>query len=548
MMAFRKIKVFFRNHKLWIILAIVMIILTVLAFVALGSLESFFQTQVLATLPLEALKMILYSAVGAWFFVMMYSRGMFMFDKTGKNVIKAKDVQVSFDDVIGLGEAKREALEVVHLISDRARIKRIGGKMIHGILMIGPPGCGKTYLAKAIAHEANIPFFSLSGSDFVEVFVGVGASRVRKLFQKARDAAYTSGSSIIFIDELDVIGRGRTFNAFGGSEETNSTQNQLLVEMDGLQKHEDGDVIVIGATNAGEEILDKALLRPGRFDRKIYVGKPNLEEREAMFAYYFKQVKVSPAVSVQRLARKAVGKSPAEIENIVKEAALISIRQKNEFITLKDLSDAMDRVDLGMIHRLSMTKHEKEATAYHESGHLMVLYRLHPTDDVFKASIIPRGGALGVVHHSPREELHTMSRDQMLANIKVALAGYVAEKIKYGNTTSGVASDFQNAMQTAHAMVWRLGMGSNGYVGDYASIPEQHMAEEMKKKLNDEVQALLQECMKEVETFLRKEWNILEVFAQTLIEKEELDYDEIDALFKQHGIKQSMAQERTELV
>jgi ATP-dependent metalloprotease FtsH len=525
-----KFRLFWKNN--WVKIAIVfgIILLLFLSYLGLRSMESFYRQMTLANMPIQLVLTIVNAVIFVYLYMNLFGRG---FSSMKTNKVKAQMVNISFKDVIGLTEAKKEAMEVVSLIKDRARLKAIGGKIIRGLLMIGPPGCGKTYIAKAIATEAGIPFLSIAGSEFVEVFVGVGASRVRKLFKEARQLAEAHGSCIIFLDELDVIGRGRQFSYMGG-QETNSTQNQLLVEMDGLTT-KGQNVIVIGATNAGEETLDTALLRPGRFDRKIYIDKPNLEEREELYKYYLSKVKASQEIDVGRLARKSVYKSPADIENIVKEAALIATREKRDMIIYKDISHAMERIDLGVVHRKSMTPHEREMVAYHESGHLIALYILHPTDDVFKASIISRGGALGVVHHQPREERYTHDRNTMLANIKVSLAGYVAEKLKYGVTSDGVSSDFAAAMMYVHNMVWRLGMGKSGYLGDYTVVPEKILSENLKNTLNEEVQQILNECFQAVEKLLTDEKVLLERFVKELLEKEELDYDEIEAIFKEYG-------------
>jgi cell division protease FtsH len=316
----------------------------------------------------------------------------------------------------------------------------------------------------------------------------------------------------------------------GGGEETNSTQNQILVEMDGLEsgKH---NIIVIGATNASEDVLDKALLRPGRFDRKIYISYPNLNEREELFKYYLKKVKFDDKLDVSRLAKKTVYKSPADIQNIIKEAALIATRKQKEFINLEDLSEAMDRIDLGLETHIIMTPEEKEQTAYHEAGHATALYFLHPTDDVFKASLKSRGPALGMVTHHPRQELHTYNREKLIADIKVSLAGYVSEKIKYNTTSTGVASDFQKATKIAHSMVWELGMGGSA-IGDFTAVPEAEISNSLKEKLNNETMAILNDCSASVDKFLRENWARVEKLANELIEKTELDYDTIDGIFK----------------
>ncbi|PIV39194.1 MAG: hypothetical protein COS29_03835 [Candidatus Omnitrophica bacterium CG02_land_8_20_14_3_00__42_8] len=528
---YRKFKMVLMEHWIKIAVAATVVILIILSIWGLASLESFYRHLTIAQMPIS----LLLAGVNAGIFVFMYM--IFLqggFTKIKQTTIKGENVNIHWDDVIGMEGAKQEALEVVELIKDRTKLLKIGGKILRGLLMIGPPGCGKTYLAKAIATEAGIPFISMSGSEFTEIFVGVGAARVRKLFKKARSLAYGYGASIIFIDELDAIGRQRSFSFMGGGQETNSTQNQLLVEMDGLQD-KDSNVIIIGATNAAEGILDLALLRPGRFDRKIYIDRPNLEEREKVFEYYLKKIKYEPTVNIGRLARQAVHKSPAEIENLIKESALIATRNKKESVGNKELSEAMERIEMGMKHKKHMTKEEREMVAFHETGHLVVMYMFHPTDDVFKASIISRKEALGVVHAQPREELYTHNKEKLLADIKVDLSGYVAEKIKFGTTSTGVASDFQKAMQIAHNMVWMIGMSDAGYVGDYTIIPKSQLSESLKEKLNFETDKIIQNCLKEVEALLKKEWPIVDRFVKELLEKDELEYDEIEAIFREYG-------------
>jgi len=526
----RKFKMYLQFHWIKVAIALFFVVLFLLLIIGLSKIESFYRQMQLVQIPLY----ILMGVVNAAVFVFMYAfllRGGMTKVATGK--VRAADVNIKWDDVIGIDEAKEEAWEVVQLIKDRTMIKKIGGKIIRGILMVGPPGCGKTYLAKAIATETNVPFLPMSASEFVEIFVGVGASRVRTLFKKARLLAYGYGACIVFIDELDAIGRTRSFSFMGGSQETNTTQNQLLVEMDGLKDKEE-NVIVIAATNAAEGVLDAALTRPGRFDRKVYIDLPGVDGREKLFTYYLSKIECDASIDIGRLARKTVYKSPADIANIVKESALIATRNRKEKIGMNDISEAIERIDMGIKRRRRMTPREKEMVACHESGHLLVLYRLHPTKDVFKASIIARKEMLGVVHESPREEEFTQSKEAYLADIKVYLAGYTSEKIKYGTTSDGCSSDFRGAMAKAHIMVWKFGMGSSGFVGDYTVIPKEQLSEEVRTKLNSDTSKILNDCITEVEVLLKKEKHIVERFIKELLEREELDYDDIRAIFSEY--------------
>ena len=526
----RKIKMYIRQYKTMIIVGVVVVVLLILSVIGLMSLESFYRKMTLATMPVQFIM----AGIHAGIFVFMYltfMRGGFA--KLDKAPIKGKDIEITWADVIGMDDAKVEAWEVVQLIKDRANVKKMGGSVVKGLLMLGPPGCGKTYLAKAVATEAKMPFISMSGSEFVEVFVGVGAARVRKLFKKARDLAYGFGGCIIFIDEIDAIGRSRSFS-FGGGQETNSTLNQLLAEMDGLKGKEE-NIVVIGATNAQEDHLDTALLRPGRFDRKLIVTLPSQEDREKLFQFYLSKVKAVDGLDVGRLARRAVWKSPADIANIVKESALIATRHKKTAIALKEISEAFERVDLGIKHRMTVTPKEKEMTAYHEAGHLITTFLRAPSKTVFKASIIPRRGSLGVVWSPEKEELHSRSKEQVMSDIMISLGGYVAEKIKFGTTTTGVSSDFQKAMSVAHRMVWKIGMGSSGNVGDYTVIPKDQLSEEVKVVLNKDTSKIMKDCVAEVTATLTDSREILDRFAKELLEREELEYDEIIAIFREYG-------------
>ncbi|MEK6727522.1 MAG: AAA family ATPase [Candidatus Omnitrophota bacterium] len=505
--------------------------------------ESYLRQSQLATYPLQIFIYIIVGIIqGAVYTYMMYwmfyKKGGQSFTAVNKKSMAGGQIGIKWDDVIGMDEAKQEALEVVKLIKDRAELQRIGGKILRGILMLGPPGCGKTYLAKAIATEANLPFISMSGSEFVEMFVGVGAGRIRSLFKKARNLAELEGGCIIFIDEVDAVGAQRAADSgFGGQTETNTTLNQLLVEMDGL-KEKEMNVVIIGATNMPERFLDSALLRPGRFDRKIYVDKPSLEDRQKLFDYYLKKVQYDPNnLKIDRLARITVGQSPADISNIVREAALIAVRNKKQLITMQEIDEARERIALGMKRRIKVREEERWQIAYHESGHAIVTYLLVPTQDVFKITITPRGHTGGVTWVPEREEILIRDKNKLLGNIKTCLGSFAAEKLKLNTTTAGVDMDFQEAMYIAHNMVCRWGMGKSGIIGNFYGIEGNWsiISSEMKTRLENDVQDILQGCLKEVEALLTKETPLLERLAKELIAKDELNYDEIEAIFKEFG-------------
>jgi len=539
----RKLKMFFYDNWGKLTISSVGIILLLLTVFGLGKLESFYRNMTLATLPMQ----MLFACINALVFVgayMYFMRG--GFGKMKKKKIEAKNINVKFSDVIGLEEAKKEAMEVVEIIKNSSKIKKIGGKVVKGIMLMGHPGCGKTLLAKAIATEAKMPFLSISGSEFVEVFVGVGASRVRQLFQQARKLAYAEGACIIFIDEIEVIGRGRTFSYMGGGEETNSTQNQLLVEMDGLESNA-SNIIVIGATNANEDVLDKALLRPGRFDRKITVNLPNFKDREKLFEFYLGKVKADKTIDVAKLAKKTVYSSPADIENIVKEAAIIATRSNKSVVEFVDISSAIDRIQMGVETHLTVLDKERESTAYHEAGHAVAMYMLHTTNEIFKVTIKSRGGALGFVAPNPKEELHSHNKEKYLSDIMVSLAGYSAEKIKYGTTTSGVSGDFRHAMAVANSMVWQFGMGREGYIGDFTVIPKDEISSKLKEDLNDQTREILNSCLKKTDDCLKENWDVVEDVVKELLLKDELECEEVEEIFKKHGkSKQPVKEEKKE--
>jgi len=367
----------------------------------------------------------------------------------------------------------------------------------------------------------------------------------KKTFDEARKMARAEGGCVIFIDEIDAFAFPRqSDHGFGATSSMNATINQFLTEMDGL-KHQENNIIVLAATNVSENMLDSALLRAGRFERKIYISLPNLKEREDLFKYYLSQVKADDSCKPDVLARKTLYFSPAKIDNMIREAGIFALREKRDTIFFKDLSLAYDRIEYGDKSNIQMTVEEQKWTAYHEAGHAIIGFLLHPTDDVIKATIIPRKGSLGMVARRPVEELHSATKEKLLADIKVLVAAYVAEKMTFDSTSSGVGggpgSDFHHAMNVAQAMVWSLGMGPSGLVGDFKALRNSdgsyNISEHTHQVLDQDVQTILKQCMKDVEDVLQTNKDILEAFAQELIKKGELEYDEITSIFNNFGLK-----------
>ncbi len=460
------------------------------------------------------------------------------FGKSKARMLNETQNKVTFADVAGINEAKDELEEIIAFLRDPKKFQRLGGRIPKGVLMMGPPGTGKTLLARAIAGEAGVPFFSISGSDFVEMFVGVGASRVRDLFEQGKKHA----PCIIFIDEIDAVGRHRGAGLGGGHDEREQTLNQLLVEMDGFESNE--GVIIIAATNR-PDVLDPAILRPGRFDRRITVPRPDVVGREGILRVHTKKVPLADDVELETIARGTPGFVGADLENLVNEAALLAARQDKEAVSMLDIEMAKDKVLMGTERRsMVMSDEERRIAAWHEAGHTLVGIFVEGNDEVHKVSIIPRGAALGVTQFLPTEDRHMMSKKQALARISMALGGRTAEELVFGEITTGASNDIQRATQIARMMVCEVGMSEKLGPVSYGEREDsiflgrefaQHRPDYSEKTavdIDEEVKRIIEEEHARARDVLNEHRETLNKLAHALLERETLDQGEITAIIE----------------
>jgi cell division protease FtsH len=471
--------------------------------------------------------------------IRMAGKGALNFGKSRARMLARDKNKITFKDVAGVEEAKDEVQELVEFLKDPKKFQKLGGRIPKGVLMVGPPGTGKTLLARAIAGEADVPFFSISGSDFVEMFVGVGASRVRDMFEQGKKAA----PCIIFIDEIDAVGRHRGHGLGGGHDEREQTLNALLVEMDGFDTQE--GVIIIAATNR-PDVLDPALLRPGRFDRQITVNLPDVKGREEILRVHAKRVKVAEDVDMAVIARGTPGYSGAELANVINEAALLAARKNQKAITLHDLEEARDKVRWGKERRsLAISEKEKENTAYHEAGHALLLEMLEHTEPLHKVTIIPRGPSLGSTMWLPEEDKYNMRKNELLDTLVVDMGGRVAEEIMFGDVTSGAVGDIRMATRLARKMVceWgmseRMGMVEYGEHEDHVFLARdlsrtRDYSEATAQEIDREVRKLCDDAYTRAKEMLLKHRDKLEAIAKALLEFETLDGSQIRDIIK-HG-------------
>jgi len=479
--------------------------------------------------------------IGVWIFLSRQMQGgagkAMGFGKSRAKMLTEAHGRVTFEDVAGVDEAKQDLQEIVEFLRDPGKFQRLGGRIPRGVLLVGPPGTGKTLIARAVAGEANVPFFTISGSDFVEMFVGVGASRVRDMFEQAKKNA----PCIIFIDEIDAVGRHRGAGLGGGNDEREQTLNQLLVEMDGFEANE--GVILIAATNR-PDVLDPALLRPGRFDRQVVVPNPDVVGREQILKVHIRKVPLAPDVNIKTIARGTPGFSGADLMNLVNEAALTAARRNKRMVTQAEFEEAKDKVMMGAERKsLVMTEEEKMLTAYHEGGHAIVGLNVVATDPIHKATIIPRGRALGMVMQLPERDKLSMSLEQMTSRLAIMMGGRVAEEMIFGHekVTSGAASDIDQATRLARMMVTRWGLSkelgtvSYGENNDEVFLGmqvnrQQNVSEATAQKIDSEVKRLVEAGYKDATRILAEKRADLETLAKGLLEFETLTGDEITDL------------------
>jgi len=481
--------------------------------------------------------------IGVWIFFMRQMQGgkggAMGFGRSKAKLLTENKNKVTFNDVAGIDEAKEELVEIVEFLKDPRKFQKLGGRIPKGALLIGPPGTGKTLLARAIAGEAEVPFFTISGSDFVEMFVGVGASRVRDMFEQGRRNA----PCIIFIDEIDAVGRSRGAGLGGGNDEREQTLNQILVEMDGFDTQE--GIILVAATNR-PDVLDPALLRPGRFDRQVVVPNPDILGREAILKVHIKKISIAPDVDIRTIARGTPGFSGADLANIVNESALLAARKNKKIVTMVDFEEAKDKVMMGAERRsLVMTQEEKELTAYHEGGHAIVALNQPASDPIHKATIIPRGRALGMVMRLPERDQLSLPREKMFADMTVAMGGRVAEELIFGDqkVTSGASSDIEMATKMARNMVTKYGMSEKLGPIQYGENEEevflgrsvqkhQNVSEDTARLIDSEIRNIVDSCYNLAKKILNDKKDDLHKLAKGLIEYETLTGDEITSLLK----------------
>jgi cell division protease FtsH len=499
-----------------------------------GDNVPWFVSLLLSWLPFIAL-------IGVWIFLSRQMQGgagkAMGFGKSRAKMLTEAHGRVTFEDVAGVDEAKQDLQEIVEFLRDPGKYQRLGGRIPRGVLLVGPPGTGKTLIARAVAGEANVPFFTISGSDFVEMFVGVGASRVRDMFEQAKKNA----PCIIFIDEIDAVGRHRGAGLGGGNDEREQTLNQLLVEMDGFEANE--GVILIAATNR-PDVLDPALLRPGRFDRQVVVPNPDVVGREQILKVHVRKVPLAPDINLKTIARGTPGFSGADLMNLVNEAALTAARRNKRMVTQSEFEEAKDKVMMGAERKsLVMTEEEKMLTAYHEGGHAIVGLNVVATDPIHKATIIPRGRALGMVMQLPERDKLSMSLEQMTSRLAIMMGGRVAEELIFGRqkVTSGASSDIEQATRLARMMVTRWGLSEELGTVSYGENQDevflgmsvsrtQNASEATVQKIDSEIRRLVEEGYNEATKILTEKRADLEALAKGLLEFETLSGDEITDL------------------